>query len=539
MQIYLIDGYLDEPSCLGVPPYISPHIRYVWGAARATGIREKNLNYITIDTLRADRERCLEEMESADAVILIAGTTVPGNYLGGQPASLAEIMELGRKLKQPEKILGGPVTLVKSKFKGFDHICDEIAARDIHWLLTGEKITTPEEIKEHISHWAIWGASVTRQHPDHPHLICEIETFRGCPRAGHCRFCSEQLKRIHYHRHPEDITREVKALAKTGNHNFRLGCQTDLLAYNHRRSPSGEIVPNPRAIEQLYHGIREADPALRVLHMDNINPATIVRREAESRRALEIITTYNTTGDTAAFGLESADPQVIRANNIEAGPETTLRAIEILNEIGGFRRQGIPVLLPGINFLHGLHGEREETMDHNYRFLQNILDRNLLLRRINIRQVMPVTGFTTVDIDKQKFKDYKKKVNKEINQPLLKRVFPTGTIIPHIRTETREGKTTFGRPHGTYPILVGIPGELETGQYIDVRVIDHGYRSVTALPWPLKINQASVEQLTTFPGIGKKRAHSIFLKQPQTMGKLRKILGTEFPFSRWQDWFRF
>ncbi|MFW5999738.1 MAG: radical SAM protein [Halanaerobiaceae bacterium] len=538
MQIYLIDGYLDEPSCLGVPPYISPHIRYIWGAAKAAGIREEDLNYITIDTFRNNREKYLEKMETAATVILIAGTTVPGNYLGGQPASLAEIKELGKKLKHPKKVLGGPVTLVKNRVEGYDHICGEMAARDIYRLLTGKKTIPPQEIEKYISRWAVWGASVTRHHPDHPHLVCEIETFRGCPRSGHCHFCSEQLKQIHYHRRPQAIIREVKALAKTGNHHFRLGCQTDLLTYNHRRL-SGEIIPNPRALEKLYRGIRKADPDLRVLHMDNINPATIVRRETESRRALKIITTYNTTGDTAAFGLESADPQVIRANNIAAGPETALRAIEILNEIGGFRRQGIPVLLPGINFLHGLWGETKETMDYNYRFLKKVLDRGLLLRRINIRQVIPLAGFEAVSIDKQQFKEYKKKVNEEINRPLLEKVFPTGTIIRQVRTETREGKTTFGRPLGTYPILIGIPGQLKPGQYLNVRVIDHGYRSLTALPWPLKINQATIEQLTAFPGIGKKRAHNIFLKQPQTMEELRQTLGKEFPFSRWQDWFQF
>ena len=45
LKVVLIDGYLDEPSCLGVPPYISPHIRYAYGALLDSGIRKENLDY--------------------------------------------------------------------------------------------------------------------------------------------------------------------------------------------------------------------------------------------------------------------------------------------------------------------------------------------------------------------------------------------------------------------------------------------------------------------------------------------------------------
>ena len=37
-RVFILDGYLDEPSCLGVPPYISPHVSYTFGALRAAGL---------------------------------------------------------------------------------------------------------------------------------------------------------------------------------------------------------------------------------------------------------------------------------------------------------------------------------------------------------------------------------------------------------------------------------------------------------------------------------------------------------------------
>src|SRR5207245_5466880 len=37
MQVVIIDGYVDEASNFGVPPYLSPYTRYVDGAVRAAG----------------------------------------------------------------------------------------------------------------------------------------------------------------------------------------------------------------------------------------------------------------------------------------------------------------------------------------------------------------------------------------------------------------------------------------------------------------------------------------------------------------------
>ncbi len=556
IKTLLIDGYLDEPSCLGVPPYISPHIRYTYGALLTAGLNPEKITYRTIDQLRDDHsypgdkknsednsrgnQFNYEWMEGFDLVIIIAGTTVPGHYLGGKPISLAELKRLGEKLFYPQKVLGGPITLVKRDINGFDHICSELAALDLYQIMSKEEInTSPENLARFIGEWARAGAELTRLHPGYPNLVCEIETFRGCPRSNHCAFCSERLKKITYTRTPEQVIEEVRALATAGNHYYRLGCQTDLLSYQASCRKSGELIPSPEALKRLYSGIREADPDLKVLHLDNINPAGIVRYEPESRQILETITRYNTPGDVAAFGLESADPVVLRKNNIETDAEGTLQAVRILNEIGGKREKGVPLLLPGLNFLHGLLGERAETMFYNYEFLKKILDQGLMLRRINIRQVVRLDKYPVVNVDHGKFISYKERINKEINKPMLQRVFPTGTILENVLTETREGKISYGRQLGSYPILVGIPGRLDLNEFVTVRVVDHGYRSITALPWPFKLKNTSLEQLTSIPGIGEKRARSIFLNQPDSLAELRKLLGPGFPLEKWQDWFIF
>ena len=47
----ILDGYVDEPACLGVPPYLSPYIRTVAGALTMYKYR---VRYLTIDQLRKD-----------------------------------------------------------------------------------------------------------------------------------------------------------------------------------------------------------------------------------------------------------------------------------------------------------------------------------------------------------------------------------------------------------------------------------------------------------------------------------------------------
>ena len=36
-EAVILDGYVDEPACLGVPPYVSPYIRTVAGALTVRG----------------------------------------------------------------------------------------------------------------------------------------------------------------------------------------------------------------------------------------------------------------------------------------------------------------------------------------------------------------------------------------------------------------------------------------------------------------------------------------------------------------------
>lgn len=517
----IVDGYLDEPSCLGVPPYISPHVRYTFGAMVEAGLAPDEICYWTIDQLR-QQPRQVEELAGAELVTIIAGTTVPGRYLGGKPVSLQEINNITGKIRG-KTVLSGPIAQCGLDTPHVDVVAGEVPGRDEFVLLTGSQ---PEgKAPQLVDRWAVAGAQVTARHPRFPRLVCEIETFRGCPRSSHCLFCSEQLKKVTYQRRVEGVVAEVAALAAAGNCYFRLGAQTDLLLYQ-GEGAAGNLRPNPRALEQLFRGIRRAAPGLKVLHIDNINPATIAENRELAAEALTIIANNNTPGDTAAFGLESADPVVLAANNISTDGEKTMAAIEIMNEVGGWREQGMPKLLPGINFLHGLQGESRKTMELNLAFLHRVLERNLLLRRINVRQVNPLGRYArTAAYSPFRFNAYKERINHEINRPMLRRLFPRGTLLADLEVEQVRGELAFCRQLGSYPILVGVPGRYREGSVLSAKVVDHGYRSITGLPWPLDINRATMAQLETLPGIGKNRARKIFLAGGlENMEQLQRLL---------------
>jgi len=127
---------------------------------------------------------------------------------------------------------------------------------------------------------------------------------------------------------------------------------------------------------------------------------------------------------------------------------------------------------------------------------------------------MAEIGERNVRRHKALFQQFKRKVRETIERPMLITLVPPKTLLTDVYTEIYEGKLTFARQLGSYPLLVGIPGVLPLHRFYDVKVVDHGYRSVTAVPYPLDINTAPRETLEAVPSIGKKRAIRILAKRP-------------------------
>jgi radical SAM superfamily enzyme with C-terminal helix-hairpin-helix motif len=533
---WIIDGYVDEPACLGVPPYISPYIRTVAGVLVEHGYEP---GYHTIDQLRQDPS-LLTPLRDARIAVMIAGVTVPGKYLGGTPATLTEISQVGVSLLGgPLTVIGGPIAFGYSSgggrkartaaISGFDHLLAGSPAEALDNLLcSGEPEGNAEYRKS--DPWSLLGSPVIRLHPSFPHIICELETARGCPRslAGGCAFCTEQFYGAPQYRDERAVSAEAGALHSQGGRHFRVGRQPDILVYKAR---GGEFPrPEPERIDALFAGIRHAAPGLVTLHIDNVNPGTIARHPEAAAEGLRAIIRHHTPGDVAAFGMETADPAVIEANNLKASQDQVLEAIRIVNRVGRIRNNGIPELLPGINFVCGLAGETPGTYRMNRRFLETVRDEGLLLRRINIRQLMPFAGtpaFTrnTLGFHDSEFRQFKEWVRKAIDLPMLRNVFPVGTVLRNVVIE-KPGEISFGRQLGSYPILTGIPLPCPAGKVIDAVIVDHGMRSVTGLPVPVRINRLPARALRWLPGVGKKRSASIAARRPfRSLEEFRALAG--------------
>ncbi|TFF91416.1 radical SAM protein, partial [Candidatus Thorarchaeota archaeon] len=451
-RVVLVDGYVDEPTILGVPPYLSPYPRYIAGAiwTRSPGTE---VHYETIDGVRESFSAAVRRWSKSDLLVLIAGMIVPGKYLGGTPISVREAKELFSNplLVDIPKLLVGPWARFGCGLEGgklalsaqilsppFDYIVTgdpEVVLGDLAgsgWELADIELNAIREFPDDIEEYVTRGARIVRSHPHHAwnHLICEIETYRGCPRflTGGCSFCIEPSYGEPQQRELDGVLREIAALHEEGVRAFRIGSQADLFTYGSEEMGEVEFpTPNPEFIERFFSGIRRVAPSLEVLHIDNVNPGTLARHPDESRAVGKAIIKYHTPGDVAAFGVESLDPAVIEKNNLKANSEEVLSAIQLMNDVGRARESGgLPHLLPGINLLYGLPGESTKTLEHNLGFLENLVDANLMVRRINIRQVIGLSG-TRFDneyrsrIKRHEFFSHREKIRRTIDVEMLRR----------------------------------------------------------------------------------------------------------------------
>ena len=515
--IVLIDGYIDDPAALGVPPYISPMIRSIAGAALDAGA--DRVEYISIDMIRRHRK-----IPDAAVTIVLSGNTVPGKYLRTMPMSLKELKEIAPKLKGWKMISGSAADSEEAGL--FDFVIRKDPAASLYDGICGKEVEERFRTLEEWNRWMLLGADIVTQHQDFPDpLVAEIESYRGCHRykSGGCSYCIEPLKGRPLMRAPKDILAEASRLRELGVRNIRIGGQTCIVSYG--SEDDSEIPrPNPSAVRELFEGLNAM--GFSTIHVDNANPAVIASYPEESREVLKILADNCTDGNVLALGMESADPFVVTENNLNSTSEQVMDAVRLINEIGSERGpRGMPKLLPGINIVCGLDGETPATYDMDMEILRRMRDEGLMVRRINIRQVLPVRRPFNVKVDQRRFKKFKEEVREEIDRAMLESIVPYGTVLKDVYLELNDGNTTFGRQIGSYPLLIGIPYKLDTEQFTDVFITEWGFRSITGITYPFDINHMPMSSLEALPGIGKKRASKLVLERPfASMEDLEKVI---------------
>ncbi len=560
MRIVLIDAYTDEPAGLGVPPYLGVYPRYAYGAIKSAAL-DSDVLYLTIDEVRlltsphtpikgrlnvrkdVTGTAVKNALRKADIIVWTGGLHTPGKYLSAVPGDMREAVKLmtsGFIDQDAVRVMGGPTFMgsaslggmrIKTKnLKILDEVFDYVVTGDLEAFLHDFVAHGHDDVSrlrdyEELCEYAVRGAEVVKQHPGYPdRIIIEIETQRGCPKAmgiGGCSFCTEPVRYPNVENRPaRDVADEVGVLYRLGVKRFRLGRQSCIFSYMaepDRRVP----IPNPDAVTDLFKRVRRVALNLKTLHTDNANPAVIANHPKKAEAIASAIVRYGTPGNVVAFGLESADPRVAKLNNLNATPEETIEAVKLLNKIGGVRGwNGMPWLLPGINLLFGLPGETKRSYELTFRFLKTLVESGLMIRRINIRQVVVFPGTplwnmkSRVRTHRSLIQHYKHRIRHEIDRPMLRRLIPVGTVLKDVLTEVRGRGLTYGRQIGSYPIIVGIPKMVEVGRFYDVMIVGYGFRSVTGIPIPIDVNRESPKLLQCIPGIGKGRVTTVLAKRP-------------------------
>ncbi|MBP7653544.1 radical SAM protein [Candidatus Dependentiae bacterium] len=548
MNILIIDGYVDEPSCLGVPPYLSPYPRYIYGLLKNF---KYNIDYKTIDSLRKDfqfifnNKNISEEKKVSrnshskksnddlsgrhyDYIIIIGGLSVPGKYLSTHPMTFKEITFIISNFSNSKFILVGSLTRgwtieggkkpLPLDYSKFNLITSGNYLKQIFDFFQGKE-TPSNNISYNKELFACLGSEIVRHHHNYPNIICEIETYSGCLRQVKCSFCVEQFENFQSYRFPENIISEMSSLNNFGIVHFRLGNQPDIFGYG---STPENYKPNPYIIEKLFCGIRTSIPNISTLHTDNANPAIISSFPEESKQVIKSLVKYCTGGNVLALGCESFDINVIRENNLNSTPQQSYNAVKIINELGSdISENGMPRLLPGVNLLFGLGGESEDTWKINYDFMLKLFNDGLLLRRINIRQTIKFEGaFINQIVSKQNnkskyiFEQYKKLIRENIDNEMLKKIAPLGRILKNLFAEKKDKYITYCRQFGSYPILTGCADEIITEKFHDMIIVNHGFRSITGLTYPININSIKYDSLKTISGVSKKIANDIIYNRP-------------------------
>jgi len=498
MTYTILDCYTDEPAGLGVPPYLGTYPRYI------AGYLNEDVNYITIDDLRLWKKNnsIIKEtkpsqktnittynltinyknikniLEETNVLIVVLGVHVPGKYLSAIPGTLGEVIPLIEDLRC-KKILTGPAVFGTQLYGGkFFEKYDKAIFDKVDYSMFNFRYDL-------VKNYAIKGAKIINQIPDY--RMIEIETGHGCD-IGHCSFCTEPIKNRVEFREKGDVLKEIIEFYKLGCRYFRLGKQTCFYTL-------------PYGIE-LLKDIKNNCPDIKVLHIDNVNPVKVVMDK--NHEITKAVVKYCSSGNIAAFGVESFDKEVCKQNTLNSSPKITYEAIKILNKYGAERGEdGMPRFLPGINIIFGLRGESKKTHEENMKWLKKIYNDRLMLRRINIRQVAIFEGTSLFEDGKDKFLRKNKKyywkwrndIRQNIDWPMLQRIVPKGTVLRNCYAEIYDGNTTFCRQFGTYPLIVGVKERLELKKFYDLEITSHMLRSLVG---KVRIKKEVLEPIKTY-----------------------------------------
>lgn len=489
----IIDCYTDEPSGLGVPPFLSVHSRYIAGA-----LEEQNIKYyyLTIDDLRYDngekhfnktynkriinttsnKDNVKEILKNSNNIYVVMGCFVKYEYVSAEPPTFIEVEKLLRNLKT-RKILfyslgGNELTRENIRRTVPQGLFEEIIFGNTYNYFIKENKNKFEPNYNKLKTISVKSSSILNQ-LNRP-LIIEIETATGCNRKPGCTFCIEGMRGLPLQFRPiNDIVSEIKSLYDEGALYFRLGRQPNFYSY---------MDCNPEKIEELFKKIWEKCPNIKTLHIDNVSPHNV--NTFKGKKITEIVAKYTTAGNITPFGIESFDPIIRQKCNLNGSIEDIHESIKIINQYGKKRgANGLPKLLPGINIIFGLDGQSNNTLKHNLDNFEKILNSGNWVRRVFVRKLTSPYGeqFDRYTEDELKeFNKWSNQIEEKFIIPMLKEVFPIGLEISDLRMEMYKDGNSILRQMATCPIRVVVENKkLKLDEFYKIKVVGYiGNRTI-------------------------------------------------------------
>ena len=492
----IIDGYTDEPSGLGVPPFLSVHSRYIAGALSQ---QKRKYYYLTIDDLRyCDGETHFEKsfnkrilnttknkdnvkniLKNANNIYVVMGCFVKYEYVSAEPPTFLEMEKLLNKysLKETNKVLfyslgGNELTRRHIKKTVPENLFNDIVFGNTYNYFIDNSGNRFNPNYDKLKDIAVASSDVLKQ-LERP-LVIEIETATGCNRKPGCTFCIEGMRGLPLQfREREDIVNEIHSLYEAGALYFRLGRQPNFYAYKDC---------NAKEIELLFKEIWERCPNIKTLHIDNVSPHNVDTKKGEE--ITKVVAKYTTDGNITPFGVESFDPVVREKCNLNGTIDDIHKSIDIINKYGKERgKTGLPKLLPGINIIYGLDGQTEKTLQYNLDNFKKILDSGNWVRRVFVRKLTSPYGEQFDYYNEEELKEFhvwSNTIEKEFSVPMLKQVFPIGLIISELRMEMYKDGDSILRQMATCPVRVVIKNKkLELDHFYKIKVIGYiGNRTI-------------------------------------------------------------
>lgn len=532
-KIVLVDGFTDLPFGLGSPPFLGPEVRYTAGACWDRDDKARVI-YVTHEDLRAGRKSSL--LSDAEVVMVYAGhgeaapcVRPSGGINGPEIAPLQDLVDYIAYLDCP-KVLGGPYVMVNDgkvddKFN-FDVTVTGDLSKYAHGLLSeGGEVDSVDptllRTNEETNAFAILGAGLAVQNNGYPSFIsCAVELYRGCPSAsmGGCSFCHETRYTTVEYRPVEDVVAEVAKLAELGCENLVFDCPC---FFSYFSSPDEEegLSLDPSAIEKLLEGTRSVGPELRSVHVANINPGVIARNPDSSKTIVKLLLKHCSDGNFPNFRVVTFDDEVALQNNTQSSWEETTGAIEMLAEHGSEEGPGgLPRLLPTVELVYGLAGEREETLDINLANLRELSDSGRI-RGVLARNLVPVPGTPISKRDDlirlEGLDEHLRILGEEINQTARQALAEPGRLIRDVFPYRVVDEWAAAKKIGVNPVELRVHGAPEINSLQDVRITSVGNGELEAVAQPLIPKTVSREILRLVPSMTEEIIDQFMRQRPQ------------------------